>query len=151
MSEETLSSRSRTIFGVVGAGVIAAAATFVAVGSTPSHAGSTYYTASFGRAGQGLDPGKSDVKIRGITVGGIDTVKLRRDGRVSVRMRVDKGVRIPATTSATIEPVSVFGPKDMALDLGPGELHGPYLPDGGTVAKTKDPRSCPTPPGPPTS
>ncbi|MFC6882666.1 MCE family protein [Actinomadura yumaensis] len=139
MSEETLSSRSRTIFGVVGAGVIAAAATFVAVGSTPSHAGSTYYTASFGRAGQGLDPGKSDVKIRGITVGGIDTVKLRRDGRVSVRMRVDKGVRIPATTSATIEPVSVFGPKDMALDLGPGELHGPYLPDGGTVAKTKDP------------
>ncbi|TDC89133.1 MCE family protein [Actinomadura sp. 7K507] len=140
MSEETLSQRSRTIFGLVGAGVIAAAATFVAVGSTPSYKGSTYYNASFERAGQGLDPGKSEVKVRGIAVGTVDELTLADDGRVKVRFRVDEGVQIADTTIATIEPVSVFGPKDLALDLGAHELSGPYLDDGDTVTKTQDPQ-----------
>ncbi|MBW8486673.1 MlaD family protein [Actinomadura parmotrematis] len=139
MSDETLSSRSRTMFGLFGAGVIAAAAAAVAISSTPSHAGSTYLNASFSRAGQGLDPGKSDVKIRGITVGTVDKIELQRDGRVDVVLRVDKGVKVARTASATVEPVSVFGPKDVALDLGAGELTGPYLPDRGTIARTKDP------------
>ena len=139
MSEETLSQRSRTIFGLVGAGVIAAAAAFVAIGSTPSHAGSTYFNATFGRAGQGLDPGKSEVKVRGIAVGAVDRIDLDDQGRVKVRFRIDKGVRIADTAVATVEPVSVFGPKDLSLDLGAHELSGPYLKDGGTVTKTNDP------------
>ncbi|MEV3922557.1 MlaD family protein [Actinomadura coerulea] len=140
MSDESMSSRSRTVFGLVGAGVIAAAAAFVAVGSTPSHAGSTYYDATFGRAGQGLDPGKSDVKVRGIAVGAVENVRLDRNGRVTVRLRVDKGVKVADTAVATVEPVSVFGPKDLALDLGAHELTGPYLKDGGRIAKTNDPQ-----------
>ncbi|XVQ10120.1 MCE family protein [Spirillospora sp. CA-255316] len=140
MSDEPLSRRSRGMFGLVGAAVIAGAAVLVALGSTQSHAGSTYYTASFGRAGQGLDPGKSDVKIRGIKVGTVDSVSLERTGRVAVRVRMDEGVRIPRTTQATIEPVSVFGPKDVALDLGAGELTGPYLDDGARITQTRDPQ-----------
>ncbi|MFF5258385.1 MlaD family protein [Actinomadura viridis] len=140
MSDEPLSKRSRTLFGLVGAGVIAGSAALVAIGSTPSHEGSTYYTASFGRAGQGLDPGRSDVKIRGITVGTVEKVALERTGRVAVRVRVDPGVKVPRTAAARIEPVSVFGPKDLALDLGAGELTGPYLPDGGRIARTSDPQ-----------
>ncbi|WP_018658268.1 MlaD family protein [Actinomadura flavalba] len=139
MSDESLSARSRLTFGLAGIGVIAAAATLVALGSTPSHGGSTYYDATFPRAGQGLDPGKSDVKIRGITVGTVDGVRLNRDGRVAVRLRLDEGVRLARTTSATVEPVSVFGPKDIALDLGTGETSGPYLPDGATITRTKGP------------
>ncbi|TDB96053.1 MlaD family protein [Actinomadura sp. 7K534] len=139
MSEETLSARSRTIYGLVGAGVIAAGAVLVAVGTTPSHSGSTYYTATFDRAGQGLDPGKSDVKVRGIAVGTVDELTLEDSGRVKVRFRVDEGIRVADTTIAAIEPVSVFGPKDLVLDLGANELRGPYLKDGGTVAKTVDP------------
>ena len=139
MSEETLSNRSRTIFGLVGAGVIAAAATFVAVGSTPSHEGSTYYNASFDRAGQGLDPGKSEVKVRGISVGTVEEIELEDGGRVKIRFRVDEGVQVADTTVASIEPVSVFGPKDLALDLGAHELSGPYLEDGGTVTRTQNP------------
>ncbi|MFG2003748.1 MlaD family protein [Spirillospora sp. NPDC048911] len=140
MSEEALSSTSRLAFGLVGAGVIAAAATFVIVGSQAGTGGSTYYTATFGRAGQGLDPGKSDVKVRGITVGTVQSVQLDKTGKVAVRLRVDKGVKIADTASARIEPVSVFGPKDVALDLGAHEIGGPYLRDGGTVAKTTDPQ-----------
>ncbi|MEU5877747.1 MlaD family protein [Spirillospora sp. NPDC047279] len=140
MSEEPLSNRSRTAFGLVGAGVIAAAAVFVVLGSQQGTAGSTYYSATFGRAGQGLDPGKSDVKIRGITVGTVETVKLDKAGKVSVRMRVDKGIRVADTSSARIEPVSVFGPKDLVLELGAHELTGPYLSNGGTVAQTTDPQ-----------
>ncbi|GAA2598455.1 MCE family protein [Actinomadura fulvescens] len=140
MSEEALSSTSRLVFGLAGAGVIAAAAVFVVVGSRPATEGSTYYTATFGRAGQGLDAGKSDVKIRGITVGTVQSVRLDPAGKVSVRLRVDKGVKVADTTSARIEPVSVFGPKDLALEQGAHELSGPYLRDGGTIAKTTDPQ-----------
>jgi phospholipid/cholesterol/gamma-HCH transport system substrate-binding protein len=128
------------MFGLAGLSVIAAAATFVVLGSTPDHAGSTYFDASFGRAGQGLDPGKSDVKIRGITVGTVDRLDLERSGRVKVRIRVDEGVRVPRTTTARIEPVSVFGPKDVLLDLGQGELNGPFLADGARIDRTTDPQ-----------
>lgn len=140
MSDETLSSRSRTMFGLVGAAVIAVAAAGAAVAGTPSHAGSTYYTASFSHSGQGLDAGKSDIKIRGIAVGKVQKIKLDRDGRVTVRLRVDKGIRIPDTASASIEPVSIFGPKDLVLTPGAHEMNGPYLKDGGTVEKTSDPQ-----------
>ncbi|HEY8480398.1 MAG TPA: MlaD family protein [Spirillospora sp.] len=139
MSEETLSARSRAVFGLVGAGVIAAGAVFVAVGTTPSYEGSTYYTATFGRAGQGLDPGKSDVKIRGIAVGTVDRLTLTDSGGVKVRFRVDRGVRVADTAKASIEPVSVFGPKDLVLDLGEHEVTGPFLEDGQEVTRTEDP------------
>jgi phospholipid/cholesterol/gamma-HCH transport system substrate-binding protein len=140
MSDEPLSARTRAFFGLVGTGVIAGAAVLVALGSTESHPGSTYLTASFGRAGQGLDPGRSDVKIRGITIGTVDTVSLERTGRVSVRVRLDKGVKVARTATARIEPVSVFGPKDVDLVPGAGETTGPYLDDGARIAHTKDPQ-----------
>ncbi|MFC4911564.1 MlaD family protein [Actinomadura gamaensis] len=139
MSEETLSGRTRTLFGVAGAGALAAAVAALVLGATPSNGGSTYYTAEFHRAGQGLDPGKSDVKIRGITVGTVQKVKLGKDGRVTVRVRVDKGVKLAQTTTARIEPVSVFGPKDLILDLGAKETTGPYLKNNSDLGEGKDP------------
>lgn len=140
MSDEPLSTRARALFGLIGAGVIAGAATLVGLGSTESHPGSTYYTASFGRAGQGLDEGKSDVKVRGITVGTVDEVTLERSGRVAVRLRLDRGVKVARTAGARIEPISVFGPKDVELVPGAGELNGPFLADGARIAQTRDPQ-----------
>jgi phospholipid/cholesterol/gamma-HCH transport system substrate-binding protein len=136
---DNLSRRSKLVFSLVGVAVLLAGALVTFAGVAPTHAGSTYYTASFGRAGQGMDH-RSDVKIRGVTVGGVESVKLDRTGRAVVRMRLDRGVELPDTTSAKIEPVSVFGPKDLVLDLGAGEGKGPYLDDGGAIAKTKDPQ-----------
>ncbi|MGH3388112.1 MAG: MCE family protein [Actinomadura sp.] len=137
--DQSLTRRSKTIFGIVGASVIAAGALAAVGGAVRTHPGSTFYTAAFGRAGQGLDP-NSDVKIRGITVGGVDSVTLDQQGRAKVRIRVDDGIEIPSTTVAAIEPVSVFGPKDIVLDLGAGEGTGPYLRDGTAIAKTRDPQ-----------
>ena len=137
--DQSLSPRSKALFGAVGTAIIAAGTLATLAGTTRSHTGATYYTASFGRAGQGLDK-RSDVKIRGITAGGVDSIALDKRGRASVRIRVDKGFRVPATTVAGIEPVSIFGPKDIVLDLGTGEGTGPYLPDGAVIAKTKDPQ-----------
>ncbi|WP_235828578.1 MCE family protein [Actinomadura rubteroloni] len=85
------------------------------------------YTAVFDRAGAGLDAGRSEVKVRGIAVGKVEQVALRPDGSVLVRLR--STVSIPASTRATVEPVSFFGPKDVALDLG----SGPALPEGGRI------------------
>lgn len=139
MTDENLSRRSRLAFGIVGTGVLVGGAVLAAVGSQADHSGATYYNASFGRAGQGLDK-RSDVKVRGVTVGGIDAVHLGKDGRVSIRIRVDKGVKVANTASAAIEPVSVFGPKDLTLDMGVGEGKGPYLDNGATITRTKDPQ-----------
>jgi phospholipid/cholesterol/gamma-HCH transport system substrate-binding protein len=136
---DNLSRRSKAVFSAVGAGVLLAGVLVTMAGAAPSHPGSTYYTASFGRAGQGMDH-RSDVKIRGVTIGGIDSVTLDKSGRAVVRFRVDKGVRLPSTTVAQIEPVSVFGPKDLVLNLGTGEGKGPYLRDGEAIAKTMDPQ-----------
>lgn len=139
MMADDLSPRARLRYGAAGMAVIAAIAVLLTVGVFPSHSGATYYTATFARAGQGLDQ-QSDVKIRGITVGGVESVRLSPDGRATVRFRVDHGVRIPATTVVSVEPVSVFGPKDIALDLGAGETTGPYLPGNARITRTKDPQ-----------
>jgi phospholipid/cholesterol/gamma-HCH transport system substrate-binding protein len=136
---DALSRRSKLVFGAAGMAVLAGGALVTFAAAVPSHPGATYYTAAFGRAGQGMDR-RSDVKVRGVTVGGVQKVTLDRAGRAVVRFRVDRGIRLPGSTSARIEPVSVFGPKDLVLNLGSGEGRGPYLRDGGVIAKTTNPQ-----------
>ncbi|UBU17063.1 MlaD family protein [Nonomuraea gerenzanensis] len=92
--------------------------------------------AVFGRAGQGLDTG-SPVKIRGITVGEVTSLSLDVKGRAVVTMHVT--TQVPATTVASVEPASVFGPKYVALEPGSGETTGPYLASGAVITDTRDP------------
>ncbi|MEV0993978.1 MlaD family protein [Nonomuraea sp. NPDC050202] len=96
----------------------------------------TRIDAVFGRAGQGLDTG-SPVKIRGITVGEVTDLSLDAEGKAVVTMHVT--VRLPATTVATVEPASVFGPKFVGLEPGSGETTGPYLAAGAVITDTRDP------------
>jgi phospholipid/cholesterol/gamma-HCH transport system substrate-binding protein len=134
-----LSPRSRLLFLSIGLGAMAASAGGLVLAGLPDQPASTTHTATFQRAGQGLDQ-RSDVKVRGIKVGRIRAVTLTRDGRATVRFDVDAGVRLPRATLARIEPVSVFGPKDLTLDLGTDAGKGPYLPDGAAVTRTQDPQ-----------
>ncbi|MBO2455708.1 MCE family protein [Actinomadura barringtoniae] len=119
--------------GIVGLATLTAVGTALAVGVAAPHHATHHHTAVFGRAGQGLDT-HSDVKIRGIVVGGIDKVTLRPDGRVQVALHVDQP--IPASSTATIEPVSIFGPKDLVLDTG---TSGAFLADDEPIVTTHDP------------
>ncbi|MFI6516237.1 MlaD family protein [Spirillospora sp. NPDC050679] len=133
MTDSALSARSRTMFAALGAGAMAVAAGALALAGVPSHGDTAAYDAIFGRAGQGLDA-KSDVKVRGVTVGNVESVALTPEGKVRVRFRVRSDVPVPRDSEARVDPVSIFGPKEISLELG----GGPALAEGGTLTRTKD-------------
>ena len=88
--------------------------------------------ADFAAAGQGLVEG-SDVKVRGLDVGHVQSIELR-DGRAIVTMFIDGDREIPADTSTfTIRPKTLFGEKFVDVILGPDETTGPYFEDGDEV------------------
>ncbi len=103
--------------------------------------------ASFDSAGQGLQRG-SDVKIRGINVGTVESVKLK-DGRALVTMDIKRSERIPSSSAAVVRPKTLFGekfidvvpcpdPKDpqkTSAETGTcaDENSGPYYPTNGTA------------------
>ncbi|SEG08844.1 phospholipid/cholesterol/gamma-HCH transport system substrate-binding protein [Thermomonospora echinospora] len=105
----------------------------------PFRAEGTRLTAEFGRAGQGLGDG-APVKIRGVTVGSVERAELTGAGRARLTLRLDPGVRVPTSATASIEPASAFGPKFVDLVPGAGERGGPYLASGATIARTSDPQ-----------
>jgi phospholipid/cholesterol/gamma-HCH transport system substrate-binding protein len=131
-----LTKRSRRLFGLLGAGTLGALAVLSYLGVRTSHPGATYLTATFDQSAQGLDD-QSDVKIRGINVGGVSSVKLTKDGHVTVRIRQNHGVKAPTTTTAVIQPLSIFGPKFIDLQPGSEEDTGPYLANGAAVPHTQ--------------
>lgn len=94
--------------------------------------------ATVDRAGFGLDE-QSTVKVRGITVGGVDGIELLDDHTVLVTLKIRKEIRIPTSVQASVEPLSVFGPKFIDLDLGQGEGTGPYLEPGDRIENTVEP------------
>ncbi|MDL4816430.1 MlaD family protein [Actinomadura opuntiae] len=134
-----LTPRTRRRFGALGAALVAGAALASYLAARDTHPGSTYLRATFGRAGEGLDD-RSDVKIRGVKVGQVASVRLTPQGRALVRIRLDHGVHAPVTSEAAISPLSAFGPKYVDLRPGRGESTGPYLHDGGTITRTSDPQ-----------
>lgn len=85
---------------------------------------------------QGLST-SSDVKIRGVTVGEVTGIHLGAGGVVDVTMKLHPGTRVAATSVASIEPLSVFGPGYVNLEPGADEVRGPFLHDGDDVARTK--------------
>lgn len=88
----------------------------------------------FDAAGQGLLPG-SDVKIRGVNVGEVDSIELA-EGEAEVTLRIDDGEDIPEDATATIRPKTLFGEKYVDIDPGPTEETGPYLADGDALVNT---------------
>jgi phospholipid/cholesterol/gamma-HCH transport system substrate-binding protein len=91
--------------------------------------------AVFTRAGQGLYDG-SDVKVRGVTVGSVKSIKLDTNGDVTLTLHLHSGVRVADTVSASIEPLSVFGPSYVDLAPGVHELAGPFVSPGYTITHT---------------
>ena len=101
--------------------------------------------ATFAKAGQGLQKG-SDVKIRGVNVGKVQSVKLV-DGHALVSMQINHATKIPTTATATVRPKTLFGEKFVDVALGDGEGKGPYYSKSGELLdkcdKSKQPEhSC---------
>ena len=91
---------------------------------------------SFDAAGQGLLPG-SDVKVRGVNVGSVRSIRLE-DGRAEIRMRIQDGERVPRDAVARIRAKTLFGEKFVDLDLeGTDERRGPFLTAGDQLEQTE--------------
>lgn len=94
--------------------------------------------AVFPTSSQGLfTDGGSDVKVRGVNVGTVAGIELLDDGRARITLRLDDGVRIPDTAVASIEPLSIFGPKFVRIDPGAHEDRGPFLEPGDVITETR--------------
>ena len=130
-----LTTRRRNIISGLAALVILAGATTVGVKFSFGAFDSGYRLhASFAAAGQGLVDG-SDVKIRGVNIGHVDSIRLE-DGRAEVTLFINSGYDIPADAQAVIRPKTLFGEKFVDIDPGPAETTGPYLGDGDRIEDT---------------
>ncbi|MBV9665929.1 MAG: MCE family protein [Actinobacteria bacterium] len=92
-----------------------------------------HLVADFKNAGQLLTPG-SNVKYRGVNIGKVDSVHLV-NRRVQVKLSIDRGFHVPADTSATVRPKTLFGEKYIDFAFPHGRT-GPFLPANGHITST---------------
>ncbi len=85
-----------------------------------------------GNVGQGLDT-FSDVRIRGVRVGSVEGIELTEAGQARVTIGLEPDLDLPASTRASIEPLSVFGPKSVELQVDLTDT-GPRLAAGDDLA-----------------
>jgi len=93
------------------------------------YSGAYHLTGMFPRAGEGLQPG-SEVVFRGVQVGRVSTISLV-DSQAKVSVLIQPSFRVPASATATIRPVNLFGAEEMSLTTPDGNAdNGPYLSPG---------------------
>jgi phospholipid/cholesterol/gamma-HCH transport system substrate-binding protein len=125
-------TRPRRIVIAIGVTVLTLAVVYRAVGGAYDFFSTAYpLTATFPHLGQNVHPG-SEVDYRGVQVGKIKSWSLV-DRQVQVRFTVNRGFKVPADASATLEPQSVFGSEIMSLDFPNGQS-GPFLGPGGHIS-----------------
>ncbi len=96
-------------------------------------AGDYTINGTFPRAGEGLHSG-SAVVFRGVQVGRVSTISLYQN-QARVTVLIEPSFKVPATATATIEPVNLFGAEQVSLSTpGAGAEAGPYLAPGSTFA-----------------
>ncbi len=87
----------------------------------------------FPKAGEGLHPG-SDVVFRGVQVGRVSTIELK-DNEARISVLISPTFKVPATATATVEPVNLFGAEQVSLSTPHHNSEaGPYLARNGTFA-----------------
>ena len=99
------------------------------VGLTDKLTGSTFLVGADFQESGGIFP-NAEVTYRGITVGRVDRLELRRNG-VRVYLRLDKGTDVPSDTRAVVANRSAVG--EQYVDLQPKRSGAPYLAAGGVI------------------
>ena len=128
--------------------ILFCSAVYIGVLYTNGDAFKRFYSlyASFDAAGQGLQE-KSDVKIHGVNVGQVKSVRLANGAACEsthttdcalVKMSINDSTRVPVDARAMVKPKTLFGEK--FVDLDPGsvaqETQGPFLAPGATITRT---------------
>jgi phospholipid/cholesterol/gamma-HCH transport system substrate-binding protein len=127
-------TRPRRVVIALAVTVATLAVVYRAVGGAYDFFSTAYpLTATFDRLGQNVHPG-SEVDYRGVQVGKVKSWSLV-DRRVQVRFTINRGFKVPADATATLEPQSVFGSEIMSLDFPNGQT-GPFLEPGQAVTQT---------------
>src|SRR5271163_1094054 len=132
-----LADRNRVTVGVVGMSIIVALVVAVfSYEKIPFLTGKSGYSAYFTEAG-GIKP-DSDVRVSGLSVGRVSSVKL--DGtKVLVKFTVDDDVALGNRTEASIKTETVLGTKMLEITpRGDGKLEGPI-----PVERTRAPYDLP--------
>lgn len=124
--------RSRLIAGLIAIVATAVIVSVLVMVANGAFSDDYRLTARTTKAGFGLDR-TSEVKIRGVAVGKVAGISVTNDGIVQLTFRIDKHVHIPVDATATIEPLSVFGPKFVDVDPGPHEAGGPFHTPGSSL------------------
>lgn len=141
MNVEAVPERYRVGFGLAGALALAGLITVVLAYGQGYFRSGYEVTAVFPTSSQGLfTDGGSAVKMRGMNIGQVSGIELLDDGRAQVTLFINEGVEVPETALASIEPLSIFGPKFVRIEPGPDEETGPFLADGGVITKTQTQR-----------
>jgi phospholipid/cholesterol/gamma-HCH transport system substrate-binding protein len=130
--------RTRLLVGLIAIVATGALAALLVLAAGGAYADGYQLTARTERTGFGLDA-TSEVKIRGVTVGSVVGVELLDDGTVELTLDIDRAVRIPLGATATIEPLSVFGPKFIDVRPGSAEWTGPFHQPGGALGSVVQP------------
>ncbi len=116
-----------TVFTVV---TLLVAAGLVVVFGQFRFASSNTYHANFTDASR-LKAGE-DVRIAGVQVGSVKSVKLKSDNTVDVKFTLNERYQLYTSSRAVIRYQNLVGDRYMEITSGPGELR--KLPAGGTVA-----------------
>ncbi len=97
------------------------------------YSGDYALTGMFPKAGEGLHPGSS-VVFRGVQVGRVSDIALK-DNEAQVKVLMQPNFKVPASATATIEPVNLFGAEQVSISTPDHNSEaGPYLPRNGTFA-----------------
>lgn len=80
--------------------------------------------------GSGLRQGQP-VMLSGVSVGYVDAVDIREDGKLIVTMRVYNRYKVPKGTTAAVAPNGVFG--DMMVAMKPSQPTGEFFAIGDTI------------------
>jgi phospholipid/cholesterol/gamma-HCH transport system substrate-binding protein len=132
-----LADRNRVTVGLVGIGItVAVVAAVFSYEKIPFLTGKSGYSAYFTEAG-GIKP-ESDVRVSGLSVGRVTSVKL--DGtKVLVKFTVDDEVALGNRTEASIKTETILGTKMLEITpRGDGTLQGPI-----PVERTRAPYDLP--------
>lgn len=131
-------TRTRFLVGLIALVVTGAVASLMVLAANGAYADDYQLTARTSRTGFGLDD-TTEVKVRGIKIGTVERVELLDDGTVELVLNIARHVRIPVDARATIEPLSVFGPKFVDVRPGVDEVDGPFLPPGASLGAVVEP------------